>query len=204
VRSLRSRLSRPILAAGLATLLSLGTAANAAPPRQFPLLLKFSATAPHAHVDVGLIALNFEALSKGGKTKSIVPQPFSGFADPDRPIQDAAVAIELRLSCDATSSGELIDTFFVQRGREGTKGIAVHHNKFSYRGTAFDGRVHEGKIAIDGKFTHRGTVAAGGVRVWGAQMENGFGEPLTNCDTEPGGNSAARGKPFKWRLTGAL
>lgn len=66
------------------------------------------------------------------------------------------------------------------------------------------GRVHEGNITFQAKFTHGGTIAEGSVRVWGEKMENGLGEPLTNCDSEPGETSAARGKPFKWRIVGRI
>ncbi len=209
MRILRSRLVYPALVAILAVLLGLsGGAYGAIQSRgSFPEPLHFSSENAHARIDRGLLAVNFEALKKGGKVENIEPQRFLGFPNPENPAQTtfgfAAIVLQLRLFCDVAETGELDNQYWIQVGHEGTGAIPVHHNRVSYRGTAFDGRVHEGNITFQAKFTHRGEVAEGGVRVWGAKLENGIGDPLTNCDSEPGEKSAARGKPFKWRIVGA-
>jgi len=204
-------LTYSVLITTLIVLLGLGGGAyGATSSRSYPENLLFSAGDPHARLQRGLMAVNFEALKDGTRVENIEPQRFTGFPNLTNPLQTefgfAAIALQLRLSCDLRleENGELTNSYWIQRGHEGTAGISVHHNRLSYKGIAYDGRVHEGNITFQAKFTHGGTVAEGSVRVWGEKMENGLGEPLTNCDSEPGETSAARGKPFKWRIVGAI
>ncbi len=166
----------------------------------FPETHQFSAGNAHTHVDQSIVTLNFDSVSKGRRTKKIQAQLFSGFPPPNT-AQLAAVGATVRLACDPESTGDLQDGFWIQRGRDGEGPLRVHHNRVSFHGRAFDGRVHEGKLAFKVKFNHKGTIARGSIRVHGAKMENEFGDPLTNCDTEPKGKPANRGKPLRFRMT---
>ena len=212
MRSLGSRLIYPALITMLAVLLGLsGEAQGATSSRAYPESLLFSAGDPHAYLQRGLMTVNFEAVKDGTRVENIEPQRFTGFPNPTNPLEPetelgfAAVALQLRLSCALRVEGSSEPTipYWIQRGHEGTGGFSVHHNRLGYKGVAYDGRVHEGNITFQVKFTHGGTVAEGSVRVWGEKMENTLGEPFTNCDSEPGETSAARGKPYKWRIVGA-
>jgi hypothetical protein len=200
----------PALITTLAVLLGLsGEAHGATSSRAYPEALLFSAGDPHAHLQRGLLELDFEAVKDGTRVENVEPQRFTGFPAPPNSLQTefgfAAIALRLRMSCDlrVEENGETTNSYWIQIGHDAEGGISVHHNRLRYRGTAYDGRVHEGNITFQVKFTHGGTVAEGSVRVWGDKMENGLGEPLTNCDSEPGETSAAKGKPYKWRIVGA-
>ncbi len=155
MRSLSSRLIYPVLMTTLVVLVGLSEEAHGATSsRAYPESLLFSALNPHAHIQRGLMELNFEAVKDGTRVETIEPQRFTGFPDPANPLQTelgfAAVAVQLRLSCDlrVEENAELNNSYWIQTGHEELGGISVRHNRFSYKGTAYDGRVHEGNIML--------------------------------------------------------
>ena len=89
--------------------------------------LLFSALNPHAHIQRGLMELNFEAVKDGTRVENIEPQRFTGFPDPADPLDPdgtgfAAVALQLRPSCDlrVEGSSEPSIPYWIQTGHEGT------------------------------------------------------------------------------------
>jgi hypothetical protein len=153
------RLLYPVLTAGLAVFVGLcGEASGATTGGAYPVTLLFSAGNAQAHLQRGLTAVIFEAVKHGTRNPTIPLQSELGFA---------AVALQLRLSCDLRleANGELTNYYWVQRGHEGTEGISVHHNSFSYKRISYDGCVHEGNITFQAKFARGGTIAEGSVRV---------------------------------------
>lgn len=189
---------RLLLSAGLTGCLVLAAPAAAIEPT----VQRFNLGNPHSHADKGLHILEFLAASRNGRTTGI--QAEDVFGEPN--VMHAAVVVQLDLFCDPGFAGSTdTQTFYITHGRQGFGGLHVKHSRFSFRGTAFDGRNHQGKIAISGKFTRRGRTADGTVRVFGPSFQGaGALDKFTNCDTEPGAKPANRGKPYKWHIQGAF
>lgn len=146
MRSLGSRLIYPVLIATVAVLFGLGGEAyGAKASRAYPESFLFSAGNPHAHLQRGLMELDFEALKDGTRIENVEPQRFTGFPGPPNSLQTefgfAAVALRLRLSCDlrVEENGETTNSYWIQIGHDAEAGISVHHNRFRYRGIAYDG-----------------------------------------------------------------
>jgi hypothetical protein len=117
--------------------------------------------------------------------------------------QHGSIFVDLQLACDPGTTSPLF-AFFQRKGRLGDKDIRVRHNRLVYRAVAYNGVVHGGHIVFTAHFTKQGAVATGTVRVWGAKLQDDEGGTLRHCDTDPGGKPRNRGKPYRWRLVGAL
>lgn len=152
------------------------------------------------------LEMSFTTLVKGGKTKKIIAQPFTGFGS-GSPAQFAAVGFSFDVYCSAFPSGFARVNYqsFIQIGPEGQGAIKVKKKRFNYQGTAFDGTNHEGQIAFQGQITHHGRVATGSVRVSGAVLHEAppaIATSEVNCDTEPNGTLGTRGQPLTFSLVG--
>jgi hypothetical protein len=183
----------------LATAIALLALAAAASAVQVPVSRHFVNTGPLTR---GLSLVSFDATSVGGNTRRINPQFVTGWPGSSQPMH-GSIFVSLQLACDPGPSSPMFSVF-QRQGRRGDVDIPVHHNRLVYRAVAYNGITHEGHIVFTAHFTKQGTVATGTVRVWGAKLRDDEGGTLTHCDTEPGGNPKNRGKPYRWRLVGAV
>jgi hypothetical protein len=182
-----------------ASITALALAAPSAGSQQVPVQWRFVNTGPLTR---GLTLVSFQTDAVGANTVAITPLFVTGWPGTSAP-QDGSLFVDLQLVCNGGTTPPLF-AFFVRLGRLGGTDIPVHHNRVVYRAVAYNGIVHEGHIVFTAHFTDRGKVATGTVRVWGRKLQDDEGGSLTDCNTDPGGRPANRGKPYKWRLVGEL
>ncbi len=191
--------ARRLMVLILATAVTFLAFAAASSGFRVPVTRRFVNTGPLTR---GLTLVSFDASSVGRNTVAITPEFVTGWPGTSAP-QDGSIFVDLQLACDPGTTPPLF-AFFVRKGRLGGRDIPVHHNRLVYRAVAYNGIVHEGHIVFTAHFTKKGRVATGTVRVWGAKLQDNEAGTLTHCDTDPGGKPKNRGKPYKWRLVGAL